>query len=203
MSTKKLFFVGGVACLAIGGANILLEKLGIIESPETRTVNADYKSDIAWSSKAWDGLNRQTFAANNWNKEHVTRYIILQTIASSNARAGVYNWMVNFYANVLTGTPTDADIQQAIDYINNTIYCQMELSAIIRDTQNFYPNWDVAYFVNQTWWAKWLDASNTTLVPLFNCIHALPNYINLPSGFNNINTVKQEVKNILNSRTKI
>ena len=197
---KKLLFAAGVGCIAVFGVEQILQKLGLMDSPETKTVNADFKNDIAWNVNAWNTLNRQNFVANVWNYEHFTKYIILQTMASKYTRVGIYSYITDFWANQLTNNPTDQQINDLVSYINSHIYCQMELSAILEDTQTYYPNFDISMFTNQTWYTKLLSASNTTLVPLFNAVHNLPNYFNVGTD---TPTLQKQAQTILSSKTKV
>ena len=182
----------------------VLVSLGIVkdsaETAATAIVNADFKNDIGRSYNAWDQLNRQLFT--KWNLDHITHYIILQGIASSYPRAGVYTWLTNFFATKLIDA-NESDITDAVNYINNNIYCQMEVSAVMRNVSNSYPNFDMNYVVNQTWWTKWLDPTNTTLLPLFASIHNLP--VMFPDSFNysDMTALKSQVSKILNNRSKV
>ena len=195
----------GIALITYWGGRKILVSLGIITDPAeaaaTSTVNANFQNDIAWSANAWDALNRiPNQTAPPYTNDYLTKYVILETAGQTHNRKNIYNNIENFFVNVLSKNPTDADITNICNYINQYIYCQMELSFCIRDTQNGYPYWDISYFVNQTWWAKWLDANNTVLVPLFNTVHNLPNLINFTGDLSDKTNVVNQVNNILSVR---
>jgi hypothetical protein len=205
---RKFAQYGGAALIAYWGGRKILVSLGVITDPAeaaaTATVNANFSNDIAWSATAFDALNRipnQTMPP--YTTDYLTKYIILQTASQLHPRQNIYNTIENFFVNVLPYNPNSADIQTICDYINQYIYCQMEISFTIRDTKNGYPDWDIKYFVNQTWWTKWLDPANTVLLPLFNTIHNLPNLINFNGDLSDKANVLQQVIDILSVRGKI
>jgi len=209
---EELIRYAGIAMLSVWGGRKILVALGILtdaqEAAATAVVNADYQNNIAWKGSNWTDLEKTNFTPGVYSPERFTYTIIFHSVQPNmsptypDGRVGVYRYIFNWLQSTLAA-PTTQDVQNIVNYINDHIYCQMEIAAVIRDIEISYPYWQLAYFVNQTWWAKWLDPSNTLLLPLFQCVHNLPNYITPQSASTDINGLAKEIQAILSTQNKL
>lgn len=198
MNKSKIALNVGIGLVSAHFITKGLIDLGLIPDPATGEVNTDFQNDIAWSSKYWDSLNLETFTS--WSPEHFTHYIILKTGTAGTKRGNPYSYISKWLINKLSkDNPSANDVAHIVQYINDHLYCQMEFSYILKDTEIGYPNWSADLYLNQIWWSKWLNSSNSTLLPLFQCLHNLPNYIK--TNTTDPSKIKVIATAILNSQT--